>query len=195
MNAIPVSLAAALYALVLLSPALSAPAHGPHEHGAARLDLAVEGASVTITLESPLANFLSFEHSPRTEQQKADARALAARLRQADGLFRLSEAAGCRLEKVTLEAEALEEILRESSSPGVARSGEEEHAEHDGEEGEHSDLDAEYSFRCARPEVLHELEVSLFSVWPGLQEVDVRMVTPAGQGAAELTPEQPLIRW
>jgi hypothetical protein len=195
MNAIPVSFAAALCAMILVSPALSAPAHGPHEHGAARLDLAVEGASVTITLESPLANFLSFEHAPRTERQKEDARALVARLQQADGLFRLSGAAGCRLEKVTLEAEALEEILRESSSPGAARGGGDEHAEHDGEEGEHSDLDAEYSFRCARPEVLHELEVALFSVWPGLRELDVRTVTPAGQGAAELTPEQPVIRW
>lgn len=160
------------------------------------MDLAVEGAAVTIALESPLANFLPFERAPETEEQKAAARALAARLREGESLFRLSENAGCRLEKVVLESEPLEDVLREFSPESAARQGGSgESAEH-GEEGEeHGDLDAEYSFRCDRPENLHSLEVLLFPLWPDLREIHAQTVTPAGQGAAELTPEQPLIRW
>ncbi|MDR2077140.1 MAG: DUF2796 domain-containing protein [Desulfovibrio sp.] len=192
MNTLPAFFAAAL--AVLFSPALPSRAHGPHEHGAARMNLAVEGDSVVIALESPLANFLSFEHAPETDQQKEDARALIARLRKAEDLFRLSGAAGCRLEKVELEAEALEDFIREpSAQEAVHKAG--DHPEH-GEEGEeHGDLDAEFSFRCSRPADLHSLEVALFSVWPALRDIDVQMVTPAGQGSAELTPEQTLIRW
>jgi hypothetical protein len=181
-----VFLAAALCSL----PPSSVLAHGPHEHGVAVINLAVEGSLLSITLESPLANFLAFEHAPETEQQKEEARALANRLREAEGLFQPDAAAGCRPEGVVLESEALKDILREFAPEGAALRGGEE-----ADEGEHGDLDAEYSFRCRKPEELRSVEVLLFSVWPGLREIDVSMVTPAGQGAAELTPELTTVRW
>jgi hypothetical protein len=194
MKTILVLLATALCTLFFPSPSFSsAQAHDPHEHGAARMDLAVEGALAVITLESPLANFLSFEHTPETEGQKEEARALALRLREAKSLFRLNAEAGCRLEKVSLVSEPLEDILRDLFPQDAAQ--EEKSEEHGEGSAEHGDLDAEYSFRCDRPDALHSLEVSLFSVWPGLREIEVRMVTPAGQGAAELTPENVRVQW
>ncbi|MDR1359931.1 MAG: DUF2796 domain-containing protein [Deltaproteobacteria bacterium] len=180
---------AAALCLAASSPVL---AHGPHEHGAAVLNLAVDGSVLSISLESPLANFLGFEHAPETEQQKAEALALAAQLRKAEDLFRPDPAAGCRLEKVSLESEALQDILGEPSVAGGAEHSADNAEDHD---EEHGDLDAEYSFLCLKPEALHSVELLLFSVWPGFRDIDVQMVTPAGQGAAELTPEQPVIRW
>ena len=60
-------LLAACAALLAASPAV---AHGPHEHGAARLNVAVDGAVVSIDLESPHANALPFEHASTTPAQR-----------------------------------------------------------------------------------------------------------------------------
>jgi hypothetical protein len=37
--------------------------------------------------------------------------------------------------------------------------------------------------------------VGLFEVFPGLEEIEVQMVTPKGQSAAELTASSPVLKW
>ena len=58
-----------------MSPAM---AHepGPHVHGVASLQVAVDGNTLTLNLESPLDNVLGFEHAPRSEKQKAAVRSM-----------------------------------------------------------------------------------------------------------------------
>ena len=94
--------------LLAAAPAL---AHGPHEHGAARLDVAVEGNIVEISLESPLANALPFEHAPRDAAQRQAVQNMAATLHKAENIFVFPAEAQCRIKKVTLESEALPEAL------------------------------------------------------------------------------------
>lgn len=165
---------AAMSALIGL-PAL---AHEPgaHVHGVARLQVAVEGDTLTLTLESPLDNLLGFEHRPRTEKQKAAVRDMAARLRKAEPLFVPTPAAECRAESVTLESPVLAPEKK------------------DGGDG-HADLDGEFVFRCAKPEALRGIEVRLFDAFDHLRRVDVQVVTGKGQSAAKLTPAQKKVGW
>ena len=184
--------------LLAASPAL---AHGPHEHGAARLNVAVEGSTITIDLESPLANALPFEHAPSTPAQREAVQNMAATLHRADKIFILPAAAQCHLKEVTLESEALPaELLAAKAAQQPAKA---EHADHDGHAAdkspatkpEHADLDASFVFECAKPDALNGMDVGLFSAWPALHELRVQIISPTGQHAAELTGKAHTLKW
>jgi hypothetical protein len=152
---------------------------------------------VEIEFVSPLANVISFEHAPETDAQKQEVRDMAAVLRKADALFVPPAQAECRLDKVSLESGVIEDDLLFPDGGGHAENahGKREGGEHDGHEDGHSDLEAEIVFICGHPEKLSGMTVELFRVFPNLREVEARMVTPAGQKAAELTPEANMLRW
>lgn len=181
--------------LLAASPAL---AHGPHEHGAARLNVAVDGSTITIDLESPLANALPFEHAPSTPAQREAVQNMAATLHRADKIFILPAAAQCRLKEVTLESEALPaDLLATKNAQQPAKA---EHQDHEGHAdqatgAEHADLDASFVFECAKPDALNGMDVSLFSTWPALHELRVQIISPTGQHAAELTGKAHTLKW
>lgn len=178
-------------------------AHGPHEHGVARMNVIVDGANVEIALESPLANALSFEHSPTSDAQRAEVQAMAAKLRQAEEIFLLTKAAQCHPAGISLVSENLPpELLGEISQETymnkhdhTAKAHETSVTETHKEPGGHGDLDASFTFKCAKPEVLKDIDVLLFKVWPALHELEVQLVTPLGQKGAELTSEKHKLVW
>lgn len=166
---------------LLALAALPAPAdtphhhdHGAHRHGVAQLEVAVDGSTLSIHLESPLDNLLGFEHAPRTEAQRMAARNLLRTLRQGERLFTPSEAAACKLAEARVEAPALE-----------GRAGEEEHA----------DLDADWRYTCAQPGRLTGMKVEMFARYPGLKRLDAAVVSGKGQHAARLTKGMPFLSW
>lgn len=148
--------------------------HGTHQHGVAQLEVAVDGHTLTIHLESPLDNLLGFEHAPRTEAQRMAARNLLRTLRQGERLFAPTEAAGCKLSEAKVEAPVLE-----------GKAG----------EGEHADLDADWRYACAQPGRLTGMKVELFTRYPGLKRLDAAVVSGKGQRAVKLTRGMPFLSW
>lgn len=188
-------LLAACAALLVATPTL---AHEPHEHGAARLDIAVDGSTVTIDLESPLANALPFEHAPSTPAQREAVQNMAATLHRADKIFILPAAAQCRLKKVTLESASLPaDLLSAKAAQQPAKAEHPDHDEHanNATEAEHADLDASFVFECAKPDALKGMDVNLFSAWPALHELRVQIASPTGQHAAELNAKAHTLQW
>lgn len=164
--------------VVLWLAGLPALAHEPgaHVHGTASLQVAIDGANLTLNLESPLDNLLGFEHAPRTEKQKAAVRGMVERLNQAATLFAPTPAARCAPVSVQLDSPVLE--------PAKKTEGD-----------SHADLDGEFTFRCASPEALHDIEVRLFDSFPNLRQLDVQVASPRGQTAPRLSPKQRRISW
>ena len=208
-----------LVACAALLAASPASAHGPHEDGAARLNVTVEGAVVSIDLESPLANALPFEHAPSTPEQIQAVQGMAATLHRAENIFIFPAAAQCRLKEVTLESEALPaNLLAANAARQPAKPAHQDHAaqqppaekpehpDHDGHAAhaehndhaagaEHADLDASFVFECANPKALTGMDVDLFSAWPALHELRVQLVSPTGQHAAELNHKAHSLTW
>ena len=188
-HSVPICLALSLV-YFLISPAR---AHKAHDHGRAKINIAVDGAQVTILLESPLDNILSFEYAPVTLEQREQVKEMARRMHQAESLFRLTPAAQCRLERVTLASEVLDAALLDPNIPldlaqtgkNMAQSG----------KGEHSDLDAEFSFICDKSEHLNSVDILLFSVWPKMEKIAVQATTPKGQRFVNLTPKRNQVKW
>ena len=154
-------------AAIAASAAAFAHEPGPHVHGVARLQIALDGPLLTLFLDSPLDNLLGFEHFPSTEKQKAAVAALDSRLRRAQSVFLPTPAARCASTSVKLESPVF--------TPKAPAAG-------DG----HADLKAEYVFRCELPERLKDVDVRLFDGFPHMRRIEVQVAGPRGQASATL---------
>jgi|SRR5581483_3022581 len=164
-----------LMVVAALSGAALAREPGPHVHGAAKLQVALEKNSVTIDFESPLHNLLGFEHAPRTDAEKAAVAALRERLQKPLALFVPTPAAECSVASVKLDSPVF----------GTSPAG----------EGGHADLDAEFVYTCRQPEHLQDLRVTIFTIFPGTRTIDAQVAGPRGQAAARLSAAQPRLAW
>jgi Protein of unknown function (DUF2796) len=216
---------APLFALVMaaaiISTALPASVHasGPHVHGTATLEIAIDDAVVHVNLSSPLDNLLGFEHAPRNEKERQAVRSMASKLHQVDNVLVFTPQAQCRLESARLESSLLSsELLISSFDKGKADGAEADkqgaletrpqtrvHARssatapqvaspgehHD----EHAELEGTWSFRCATPGALAGADVRLFDAFPGLRRLDVAIAGPKGQRSAKLSPASRQLKW
>ena len=142
-----------------------------HEHGALKLDVAIEGNKLTIEMEAPLDNLLGFERAPRNDAERKAAADVLARLRGPDKstpLFVTDAAAQCTLSKAEVQAPVLE--------PGAKSAAKDEHA----------DVDASYEFICVKPDELRSLDVRLFDAYKRIQRIDVQVAGPKGQSKVTL---------
>jgi hypothetical protein len=140
-----------------------------HEHGVARLDVVVEPKRVTLELDTPLDNLLGFERAPRSDAERALLDKVLARLRAADGLFRIDNAAGCTLAKVTLESAVLG--LGASAVPA---------------KGEHAELNGRFEFSCKAGALARFVEVELFEAFAPMKRINLQLVLSRGQMKATL---------
>lgn len=146
-----------------------------HEHGVASLNVALDGQTLEIQLQSPAMNLVGFEHEAKSEADKAKVAAARQHLEQPQALFALPIEAKCALQDSELD------------SPLFGGHAHDEH-EHADEHG-HSDIDASYRFACANAEALQTLELgSFFGTFPGTEKLEVQLIGPSGQQGAELTP-------
>ncbi|MFN9767069.1 MAG: DUF2796 domain-containing protein [Pseudomonadota bacterium] len=141
-----------------------------HEHGVARLDIAVEAARVVIELDTPLDNLVGFERAPRTDAERAAVAAAVARLRDAATLFRIDGAAGCTAGKVELASAPLG--LGKAPAPAQGSA--------------HADLEGSFEFGCTAGAQAGVVEVGLFEAFPRLKRLEVQVATPRGQAKATL---------
>ena len=146
-----------------------------HEHGVASLNVALDGQTLEIQLQSPAMNLVGFEHEAKSDADKAKVTAARQHLEQPQALFALPIEAKCALQDSELD------------SPLFGGHAHDEH-EHADEHG-HSDIDASYRFACANAEALQTLELgSFFGTFPGTEKMEVQLIGPSGQQGAELTP-------
>ena len=139
---------------------------GSHEHGAATLQVAIEGSMVEMAIAIPGESIVGFEHAAETDEQKAAVTAETERLGKPMDLFTLPEAAGCEVASAEVELH---------------------------QEGDHNEFEAEYALTCADTGAVTTIQTKLFEMYPELEEIEVEYATPGGQGAAELEADSPAL--
>ncbi|MFC6669154.1 DUF2796 domain-containing protein [Marinobacterium aestuariivivens] len=188
--------------------------HGSHSHGAAQLDIAIDGPVLEARLLSPAINLVGFEHRAVAADERQRVEQAVATLEQGYEMLRLSEAALCLLDRAEVE-----QALLDTGAAGHDGHGEHEHEhehEHEqeqeqeqehGHEGDHdehdhagdepnahADFEVSYRFRCARPDKLDGMSVELFHHFPGLESLRVQFIG-AGQQGLTLTSNQTRIEF
>lgn len=158
-------------ALFAAAPFVSAQAQQQHAHvhGQMKLDVAIDGPTVVIDMESPLDNIVGFERAPKTDAEKATVEAAVAQLRAADKLFAIDPAANCKLGPVDLRSGALGLGNPDPNEPPG-----------------HADLDATFSFNCTNAAAAKFIDLNLFSVFKGLRQIDSQIASSQGQFKRQL---------
>ncbi len=164
--------------------------HGAHQHGVAKLAVAVDGNALEITLESPLDNLLSFERAPRTNAEREAVRKMAQRFHAPAGLFTPTAAANCTPQASELASDVLDPALL--AVTGAAAAGATPAAK--GSDG-HADLEATVRFQCANPAALKGVEIGLFKAFPKFRQIDAAVAAGSGQRGSKLTAKQSSLSW
>ena len=169
--------------LMLACAGVSAAPHA-HEHGAVKLDVAVDGSTLTVGLEAPLDSLLGFERAPRNDKERRAAADLLARLRSGAGLFATDAGAQCSLSKTDVQAPVLEPAAKASTA--TKTTGPAAGADKAPPKDDHADLDASFEYTCAQPQQLRTLDVGLFQAFGRIQRIDVQVAGPKTQSKATL---------
>jgi hypothetical protein len=157
-----------------------------HEHGAAQLNVALEGKVLELQLQSPAMNLVGFEHAAKSAADKTKVAAVRSQLEQPLALFGLSTG-DCSVSQQVLESPLFDE---------AADSHEHEHEHEMPHDGEHSDIHALYTLDCQKPEDLQQLDLrELFKRFPATAKIQVQVIGPNGQQGSELTPAQPTLKF
>ena len=161
--------------------------HGKHEHGVASLSLAVDNKGLEISLDSPAANLVGFEHQPSTDEQSQQVAKVKAQLENPTSLFDIPAAAECSLTKTELQA-ALMQISSDSETAKPEHKQAGEKHEHEHEEHAHSDIEATWQFTCTKPAELGSLSTKLFAAFPAIKKLNVEWLN--GDKASAVSLEQ-----
>jgi hypothetical protein len=159
---------------------------GAHEHGVARLDVALDGRTLEFELDTPAMNIVGFEHLATTDADKMKLALARETLLKPHGLFSIPEAAGCTVTKQKLESPLFGD--KDDDGHDAADAGEQAH--------DHSEIHGHYQFTCNVPAVLNKLDLTqLFKSFPATQTIQVQLVTPKRQMGAEVRPSNPVVKF
>ena len=146
----------------------------------ANLNVAVEGND-HIEFFSPAANMAGFEHPPQTQKQKDAIENALKRLKEGETLFILTPGSKSRLATPKVDTDIKDETDPKPES------------EHSHER--HSEFQAQYDFISKKPDKLAQIEVKLFQIFPGIEHIEVQLLTGSNQTAMELSAKKNKISW
>ncbi|TKB06800.1 DUF2796 domain-containing protein [Desulforhopalus sp. IMCC35007] len=166
--------------------------HDAHVHGVGLLNVALDGNTLIIELDSPAANIVGFEHDPENDQQSHEVHGAIQLLKDGEKLFILSPEAQCSLHEAHVHSDIGGGHHDEHEAHGAheAHTQDAHSAANHSDESAHSDFEVAYQFECGRPDNLKTMDVMLFSHFPGFEEIEVQVLTPKGQTAVALTPNK-----
>lgn len=164
---------------------------GAHEHGVARMNVAVEQEHLVLELIVPGNSVYGFEGAPRNEEQRS-AREQGLRLlrERAAELVRFSEPADCRVSETRLADETVPHD--DAADDGHAHDHDHGHGhdtahDHDhSHDGGHTEVQLEAVVRCARPPAGLIMGVDVSRVLPDVEWVDLQVVSEAQQFGARV---------
>ena len=158
--------------LLLTSALISLPVYAQksHVHGEGKLDVSIDGGTITLNLELPLDALVGFERAPKNDKEKAALASAEKLLNETSTLWIPTAAAKCTVHST------------EVSMPKFTA-------------GEHADVDAQYVFRCSAPTMLKSVDTTIFKQFKRLYRLETQRMGPVGQGAQRLTPKNPSIAW
>ena len=166
-----------------------------HQHGHGSLNIAIEGSTLWIELETPGADIVGFEHPARSDDDKAAIENARGRLSDPIGLFGIPAQASCTLVEVLVEPVGYElgaDDVRHDEHD--AHEDHDEHEEaHEDEKESHAEFHAEYRLHCADPAAITSLTLTYFDVFPGVEELEVNLITDDGQSRQEVTPADSVV--
>lgn len=159
---------------------------GPHVHGVASVDIAIDGRALAVRVDMPLDSLVGFERTPRTAAERRAAADALSRMRDARAWLIPDAAALCSLGEVRILAPVLEADVPAGPSSAQGTTG--------GQDEAHADLQAEVYFDCKEPAQLKTLRLGLADTFNRIRRIDVQVVGPQGQSKSVLRGQARTVR-
>ena len=150
-----------------------------HEHGAAKLMIAMEGKKLQVEFEVPSESLIGFEHLPKSQSNRKNFNEAIKNLSDPSKLFSMPNKAECLLVGTNVSQSLF--------------SNEEDHG-HDDEDGHdesekseiHSEFKSNYYWNCQHLDEIDSIGTELMSFFPRIEEIRVNWISNYGQGSLEL---------
>lgn len=134
-----------------------------HQHGIATATLVIDQQLIEWQMEIPADQVVGFEHAPANPQQQAQQDAQIQKLEPHSWLV-WPASANCQLKNASFAAEQGDSA--------------------------HVSYISNASWQCQDVSQITQLQLDLFELTTGLEQLQLQYVTPNGQGAATLTMDQ-----
>jgi len=182
--------------------------HEAHVHGLAELTLAQEGNELELSLRSPSANIVGFEHKAASAEQIHAVEDAKKVLMSSKQIFQFS-GTDCKLEHASVDVSGLIDVDDHADHKGhkdehheahkedhahKEEQHEEEHHHDEVHEEHHSEISADYHFECKQADKLRSITVKLLDHFPGIEKLNVQWITDYGQGGTELSKNSAVIQ-
>ena len=144
-----------------------------HEHGAAKLMMAMEGKKLQVEFEVPSESLIGFEHLPKSQSNRKNFNEAIKNLSDPSKLFSMPNKAECLLVGTNVSQSLF--------------SNEEEHGHDESEKSEiHSEFKSNYYWNCQHLDEIDSIGTQLMSFFFGIEEIRVNWISNNGQGSLEL---------
>lgn len=160
-----------------------------HVHGKLNMDVAIDKQIISIFFESPMANFMGFEHAPRTSAERKKFTEVVTRLRNMETLVTIDPSGECKLTDVKLHSEELSLNTPSEKSETLTKS-KDSHSD-----STHADINSVALFTCAKPKFARYIEVNMFDQFKGINSVSVQLATEKGQFKRTLSSGNRRLTW
>lgn len=168
---------------IAAQPVIAADNPGAHEHGSARLQMALEANRIDLIFNSPAYNLAGFEHEARTEEEKTRLATVRSWL-ETNPLVNTA-ADDCKVTTATVELEG-------SSDDHDHHDHHHHHDEHHhgdghGKKATHRDYEVSQQLECSGEASSQAFSSPLMGRFPELQELTIEWVGSSGQGSFRMT--------
>jgi hypothetical protein len=176
-----------------------------HEHGHGTFQMVIEDDHAVIEIAVPAFDVIGFEHAPSTSAQRDVLAKTAASLSRPDILFAVPAAAECAIGRIEIGFGATggdhddhdghdDHDDHKDHDDHADKDGHKDHDDHE-EAGEtHSEVTASYHLACAHTEALDRIEFGYFEAFPAAEELDVVILSAAGQSAGDVDRNKTVFR-
>ena len=183
-----------------------------HVHGLSELTIALEGEDLDIQLTSPAMNIVGFEYKAVSKKDIEAIKNAKSILNQPEVLFLFSDN-GCKPINIDVDVTGLieEDDHRQHDNKQNHHNDHDYHKEHDDHEDHkndkhedhhkhdkhegHSEIVANYSYRCKDIAKLSSIQVSLFEAFSGIHKIHTMWLTPSKQGSVTLTAKNQMVEF
>ena len=158
-----------------------------HLHGYAELKLVLDGNNMEITLDSPSANIVGFEHRASTPAQKDAVESARKVLESSKKLFKF-KGTWCQLTEKYVDVSALlsaEDLAAEEKDKHAEHHH--DHHDHGSDEQIHSDVAATYKYYCKKGMNLRSVSIIMLDRFPAIEQLKVDWIKDGKQGSSDLS--------
>ena len=159
-----------------------------HVHGVSELTIAFEKQQLEFELRSPAVNILGFEHSAITAEEKTAVVKAELRLANHDEIFSFS-GNDCLLNNQSID---LASITKSDDRSDIqlldshTHDDQHQYEQRMSEGNKHHEIIAKYRYRCKVLSTPPAITVSIFELFPGIQQIKTLWLTDTKQGFSVL---------